>query len=178
MVSLRVAIATGFLLLLGATAHAADRFFAVYVYENDPLVMKRALVNAVNVERYFQGKGDTAQIEIVATGPGAHMLRADTSPVGGLVLAVGAISSNIKFSVSGDTLKQMEKKEGAVPPVIEAARVVPSGAQRLKELQEKGYRSISYSLLMAMYFERDKFPIADRQATPVSDQAGRRLGAP
>ncbi len=43
--------------------------------------MNLALNNAANVARDFTARGQQVEIEIVAYGPGLHMLRDDTSPV-------------------------------------------------------------------------------------------------
>ena len=43
--------------------------------------MNLVLNNVTNVMEYYHGKGEQAQIEVVAYGPGLHMLRDDTSPV-------------------------------------------------------------------------------------------------
>ena len=54
---------------------------AIQVDQNDPAVMNMVLNNATNVIEYYRGKGEDVDVEIVAYGPGMHMLRADTSPV-------------------------------------------------------------------------------------------------
>ena len=54
---------------------------AIHVDENDAQRMNLALNNAKNVTKYYRAKGEEVEIEVVAYGPGLHMLRADTSPV-------------------------------------------------------------------------------------------------
>ena len=51
------------------------------VNSDEPEVMTLALNNAANVESYYSGLGEKVEIEVVAFGPGLHMLRDDTSPV-------------------------------------------------------------------------------------------------
>lgn len=164
------------LIVFCTAAEAAERSFAIYVVENDSVAMKRALANAISIDRYFRAKGDTTAIEIVTTGAGVHMLRADTSPVAGLVLAVSRASPTIGFSVSEETLKKMARKEGQMPPTLEGAIVVPSGPGRLAELQGKGYGSVSYSLLMSIHFDPDQ--PAGGKVQSVASAAPQPINAP
>ena len=53
----------------------------IQVTDSDPAVMNLALSNAVNVAQHYSEFGEEVEIEIVAYGPGLHMLRDDTSPV-------------------------------------------------------------------------------------------------
>jgi uncharacterized protein len=54
---------------------------AIQVDQNDPQMMNLALNNANNVIEYYKARNEDVNIDIVAYGPGLHMLRADTSPV-------------------------------------------------------------------------------------------------
>src|SRR4051812_23458069 len=54
---------------------------AIQVDQNDPQVMNLVLNNATNVIEYYRGKNEPVDVDIVAYGPGLHMLRSDTSPV-------------------------------------------------------------------------------------------------
>src|SRR5712664_1778254 len=54
---------------------------AVQVDVNDPAVMNLALNNVSNVAQHYSEIGHQVEIEVVAFGPGLHMLRDDTSPV-------------------------------------------------------------------------------------------------
>jgi len=62
-------------------ASAKPRHIAIQVDQNDPQVMNLVLNNATNVIEYYRAKKQDVDIDIVAYGPGLHMLRADTSPV-------------------------------------------------------------------------------------------------
>lgn len=53
----------------------------IHVDDNDPQKMNLALNNAANVSSHYAGKGEEVAIEIVAYGPGLHMLIASSSPV-------------------------------------------------------------------------------------------------
>src|ERR1700742_2966165 len=66
------------------SAFAADgktHRVAIQIDQNDPQIMNMVLNNATNVIEYYRSKNEDVDVEIVAYGPGMHMLRADTSPV-------------------------------------------------------------------------------------------------
>lgn len=138
-------IAAVLMLSFAATAAlAADKehWVSIQVDQNDPAVMDLALNNAVNIMEQYKSAGETVQIEIVAYGPGLHMLRADTSPVQGKIKQVvdASFPSSIKFSACENTRQGMEKREGKAVSIISQAELVPSGAVRLIELQEQGWQ--------------------------------------
>ena len=112
---------------------------AIHVDDKDPKRMNMALNNAANVTKYYQKKGEEVEIEIVAYGPGLHMLRADTSPVKKRLASYAGSFPNVAFKACGNTRNAMNKKEGKMPPLLDIAEQVPSGVVRLMELQEKGW---------------------------------------
>ena len=112
---------------------------AIHVDQNDPKVMNLALNNAENVASYYESKGEKVEIEIVAYGPGLHMLRADTSPVKNRIAVLGLQMDNLQFSACGNTRDKMAKKEGMEIPLLSEAVQVTSGVVRLMELQEDGW---------------------------------------
>jgi uncharacterized protein len=133
--------------LAAAPAHAADgktHRVAFHVDQNDPAVMNLVLNNVSNLMEYYHEKGEQVQIEVVAYGPGLHMLREDTSPVKDRLkhLSSGTFPSSVKFSACGNTQKGMEKREGHAIPIVPEATVVPAGVVRLTELQEQGWTYI------------------------------------
>lgn len=113
----------------------------IQVDQNDPAIMNLALNNATNVLEYYRGRGEQADIDIVAFGPGLHMLRADTSPVSDRVkgLKDAAFPGTVRFSACNVTRQGMEKKEGKALTMLPEASVVPSGVIHMVELQEKGW---------------------------------------
>jgi uncharacterized protein len=114
---------------------------AIQVDQNDPQVMNMALNNATNVINYYREKHEDVDIEIVAYGPGLHMLRADTSPVQDRIrrLKDEVFPGTIQFSACNNTKQGMEKAEGHAIPLVGEATVVPAGVVRLMELQEQGW---------------------------------------
>jgi uncharacterized protein len=113
----------------------------IHVDQNDPAVMNLALNNATNVIEYYRAKGEDVSVDIVAYGPGLHMLRADTSPVQDRIKQFKgmAFPSNVQFSACANTKESMEKKEERSIAVLSDATIVPSGVVQLMEKQEKGW---------------------------------------
>ena len=133
-------VATAF----ASTGLAGDRkphHVAFQIDQNDPQVMNLVLNNATNVVEYYRGKNEDVDVDIVAYGPGLHMLRADTSPVQDRIkrLKDMAFPGKIQFSACNNTRQNMEKAEGHAISVVPGATVVPSGVVHLMELQEQGW---------------------------------------
>src|ERR1700733_11044790 len=127
-----------------STALAADskpHRIAIQIDQNDQQIMNLVLNNATNVVEYYRAKNEAVDIDIVAYGPGLHMLRADTSPVQDRVkrLKDMAFPGKIQFSACNNTRQGMEKAEGHAISILPDALVVPSGVVHLMELQEQGW---------------------------------------
>jgi intracellular sulfur oxidation DsrE/DsrF family protein len=122
-------------------ADAKSHRVTIQVDQNDPAVMNLALNNVTNIMEMYKAKGQDVQIELVAYGPGLHMLRDDTSPVKDRLKQISDLSfpSQIKFSACNNTKEGMEKREGHPITIVSQASLVPSGAVRLMELQEDGW---------------------------------------
>jgi uncharacterized protein len=114
---------------------------AIQVDQNDPQVMNLALNNANAVIAYYRDRNEDVAIDIVAYGPGLHMLRADTSPVQDRIkrLKDMVFPGKIQFSACNNTKQGMEKAEGHAISILPEASVVPSGVVHLMELQEQGW---------------------------------------
>ena len=114
---------------------------AFHVDENDPKRMNLVLNNAQNVKAYYDEKGEETHIEIVAYGPGLHMLRAE-SPVRDRIEAMSLADENLTFAACGNTHRKMSEQAGADVELLEEAEMVPSGVVRLVELDEAGWSYI------------------------------------
>jgi intracellular sulfur oxidation DsrE/DsrF family protein len=125
------------------SGHAADEKkphrLAIQVSTNDPATMNQALNNVVNVANEISESGDEVEIEVVAYGPGLHMLREDTSPVKARIKSIAESMPYVRFTACGNTQHNMEKAEGKEIPLVSQAKVVKAGVVRLMELQEKGW---------------------------------------
>lgn len=122
-----------------ALADAVKHRVAIHVNENDKARMNMALNNAFNIDKYYKAAGESVQIEIVAYGPGLHMLREDTSPVKDRISAMSLELDNISFAACGNTKAKMAKKAGKNIVLVSEAKNVPSGVVRLMQLQEMGW---------------------------------------
>ena len=136
-----IAIAAALCSLNVAHADGAKHRIVIQVDQNDPEVMNLALNNAKNVIDAYRAKNENVNIEVVAYGPGLHMLRDDTSPVKDRIKELTEVSfpSNITFSACNNTKQGMEKREGHPVTIIPQAHLVPAGVVRIMELEEQGY---------------------------------------
>jgi uncharacterized protein len=139
--NLFLALVLSLTFLTTAAAEAKTHRIAIQVDQNDPQVMNLALNNATNVIEYYRGNNEDVDIEIVAYGPGLHMLRADTSPVQDRIRRLKDLvfPGKIQFSACNNTKQGMEKAEGHAISLVPEATIVPAGVVRLMELQEQGW---------------------------------------
>src|SRR6266702_3577868 len=120
-----------------ASALAADKahHVSIQVDQNDPQLMNLVLNNATNVVEYYRTRNEDVDIDIVAYGPGLHMLRSDTSPVQDRIkrLRDMAFPGKIQFSACNNSKLGMEKTEGHAISVLPEATIVPFGVVHLME---------------------------------------------
>lgn len=140
----RLATAAVLSIAFAVSAMAADTKLhrvTIQIDQNDPQVMNLVLNNATNVIEHYRAKSEDVDIDIVAYGPGLHMLRSDTSPVQDRIkrLKDMVFPGKIQFSACNNTKKGMEKTEGHAISVVPEATIVPSGVVHLMELQEQGW---------------------------------------
>ncbi|HEV3501030.1 MAG TPA: hypothetical protein VGZ92_11970 [Bradyrhizobium sp.] len=127
-----------------AFAEGKPHRIAIQVDQNDPEVMNLALNNASHVIEYYRARNEDVEVDIVAYGPGLHMLRADTSPVQDRIKGLKDMlpPGKIHFSACDHSKQGMEKTEGHAISIVPGATVVPSGVVRLMELEEQGWSYI------------------------------------
>src|SRR5580698_595458 len=121
-----------------AHAHVLHRL-VLQVNTNDPAMMNLALNNATNVAKYYEDLSEKVSIEIVAYGPGLHMLRDDTSPVKARIETIALSAPEISFKACGVTQENMRKAENRDIPLIPQAKLVKSGVVHVMELEEQGW---------------------------------------
>ena len=112
---------------------------ALQISDNTPDKMNAVLNVAANTARYYSGKGEEVEIEIVAFNAGLHMLRADTSPVKDRIVGFQKSMPNVSFKACQNTMAGMEKAEGKPVTLIADIETTPSGVTRLIELSETGW---------------------------------------
>jgi hypothetical protein len=124
-----------------ALADGKTHHIAIQIDQNDPKIMNMVLNNATNVIEHYRAKNEDVELDIVAYGPGLHMLRADTSPVQDRIkhLKDMVFPGKIQFSACNNTKQNMEKTEGHAISILPDATIVPSGVVHLMELQEQGW---------------------------------------
>ena len=111
----------------------------IQVSREDTEGMNLALGNAMNYKRYYDGKHEETQIEIVAYGPGITMFREDKSPVKDRIEDVKKAIPGLVLSMCGNAKAAAERREGHEITPLPGVGVVPAGIVRVAELQEQGY---------------------------------------
>ncbi len=128
-----------------AAANAAEtrkqHRVVMQIDQNDPAVMNLVLNNATNVIEHYRGRNEDVELDVVAYGPGLHMLREDTSPVKDRIrrLAEDMFPAKVAFSACNNTKEGMEKREGRPIAIVPQATLVPSGVVHIMERQEEGW---------------------------------------
>ncbi len=146
LLAVAAALAVG--MAFATPGHAEDKAkthrIAFQIDQNDPALMNLVLNNVSNILEYYHHKGEQAEVEVVAYGPGLNMLRDDKSPVKDRLKSIqsGSFPSKVAYSACGNTMKGMEKKEGHPITIVPEAKVVTAGVVRLTELQEAGWTYI------------------------------------
>src|SRR5258708_24348156 len=112
---------------------------AIQVDVNDPATINLVLNNVSNTVQHYSEIGQKVEIEVVAFGPGLHMLREDTSPVKARIKSMSETMPELTFSACGNTREHMTRAEATEIPLISQAQVTKSGVVRLMELQERGW---------------------------------------
>jgi intracellular sulfur oxidation DsrE/DsrF family protein len=122
-----------------ATAARKQHHLILQVNTNDPAAMNLALNNAMNVTQFYKDTEEKVKIEVIAFGPGLHMLREDTSPVKARIETMALSTPEVSFKACGNTKENMSKSESKDIPIVPQAQVVKSGVVRVMELQEQGW---------------------------------------
>ena len=123
-------------LTLGAHAQTAPpahkHRLVIQVTDNDPARWTMILNNAKNAQEDVGG-ADKIEIEIVAYGPGIHMLKND-SAVGSRVAE--AVKSGVKIVGCENTMKGLKLSKDEMLPTI---GYVPAGITELMKKQQEGW---------------------------------------
>ncbi len=129
----------GILFALASPARAQDarHRLLIHVDSADQEVMVEALHNATNVIDMIRKQGGSIAVEIVANGPGTAMFIEALSPVKDEVRRVHAAYPEVVMSACAISLAHTEAAMKRKLTVLDEARVVPSGAARIMELEEQ-----------------------------------------
>ncbi len=120
-------------------AEQKEHRLILQVNTNDAAAMNLALNNAMNVTEYYKEAGEKVKIEVIAFGPGLHMLRDDTSPVKARIETMALSTPEVSFKACGNTQQNMRKAENKEIKLIPQAQVVPSGVVRVIQREEEGW---------------------------------------
>jgi intracellular sulfur oxidation DsrE/DsrF family protein len=120
-------------------AEPKEHRLILQVNTNDAATMNLTLNNAMNVAEYYKETGEKVEVQVIAFGPGLHMLRDDTSPVKARIETMALSTPEVSFKACGNTQANMSKAESKEIKVIPQAEVVPSGVVRVMQLEEKGW---------------------------------------
>jgi intracellular sulfur oxidation DsrE/DsrF family protein len=121
------------------SAEQKQHRLVLQVNTNDAAAMNLALNNAMNVTEYYKEAGEKVEIEVIAFGPGLHMLRDDTSPVKARIETMALSAPEVSFKACGNTQTNMSKAESKEIKLIPQAQVVPSGVVRVMQREEEGW---------------------------------------
>src|SRR6516164_1089847 len=122
-----------------STPKSKDHRLILQVNTNDAAAMNLALNNAMNVTQYYKDLGEKVKIEVIAFGPGLHMLREDTSPVKARIETMALSAPEVSFKACGNTQENMHKAENKDIRIIPQAEVVKSGVIHIMQLEEQGW---------------------------------------
>lgn len=124
---------------LTAPAQARQHRLLIHVDSSQAEIMTEALHNATNAIDVERKRGEATRVEIVANGLGTAMFIDDLSPVKDEIRRVHAAYPQIVLSACGISLAHTEDSMKRHLTVVLEARVVPSGAVRIMELEEQGW---------------------------------------
>jgi|HubBroStandDraft_1064217.scaffolds.fasta_scaffold86684_2 intracellular sulfur oxidation DsrE/DsrF family protein len=129
----------GILLALASTVQAQDARHRLLIHVNsaDQDVMVEALHNAANAIDTIRKQGGSVAVEIVANGHGTAMFIEGLSPVKDEVQRIHAAYPAVVMSACAISLAHTETAMQRKLTVMGEARVVPSGAVRIMELEEQ-----------------------------------------
>jgi intracellular sulfur oxidation DsrE/DsrF family protein len=134
-----LALMLWFVAVSAGAAETRTHRLLLQVSSNDAAAMNLALNNARNVSEHYSRVGEEVEIEIVAYGPGLHMLREDTSPVKQRLKQFADGMPNVAFTACGNTQHAMAKAEGREITLLPNTKLVEAGVVRIMELQEEGW---------------------------------------
>lgn len=97
------------------------------------------LNNVENICDYYLERGNGLELRVVCHGPGLHLLRKDTSPVGERLLDICEARSELGFYACSNTLERMTRAEGLQPELVAPVKMVAAGLPEIVELQARGW---------------------------------------
>lgn len=129
----------GILVALAVPIHAqtTPRQLVIHVDSPDAEVMTEALHNAANVIETERKAGENVAIEIVANGPGSSIFISELTPVADAVRSLHTTYPGIVMSLCQISFAHTEAATKKTLTVMPEARLVPSGAVRIMDLEQR-----------------------------------------
>lgn len=112
----------------------AEHFLVLQLSDSDPKKERLVLSVASNLMKFYGT--DKIDIEVVAFGPGIHLLREENQY---RALVDSLVVQGVRFSVCGNTLDTIERETGTRPKINPHAKEIEAGVERLLTLSESGY---------------------------------------
>ena len=109
------------------------------VSDKDKVRYDLAIGNALAAKRYFTGRGEQVQIEIVAYGRGITMFRADTSPVKEALENLRREVPGIVLEMDANARVLAERRDGHEIMPLPGVQVIPAAIATIIQRQEEGY---------------------------------------
>ena len=132
-------VCLGFIAGIASSVADEDGFesehrLVIQINSNDQRMQEMALTNIVNLQKHYGI--DNIEIEVVAYGPGLHMVT-EKSPV--MQRITSLMQSDVVFTACGNTISTIAETMGVKPQIIEGVGNVKTGVARIIELQEAGW---------------------------------------
>jgi len=116
----------------------------INVNEKSATSMHTILDNVATLSSHYAKKGEKLLVEVVAYGPGLHMLRADTSPVTKRLTHLSQQYKDVSFHACNNTITKMSKMAKRQIPLLSVANITPSGMIHVVKRTEEGWAYIHY----------------------------------
>lgn len=113
-----------------------------HLNSRDPEVARDALDELENVLNFYERTGEKAKIELITNGGGIDLLRADTSPFVGRILAMQKRYTNLTFVTCQNTIDRLKREHGITARLIPGTVVIDSGVAQIMRRQQEGWAYI------------------------------------
>ena len=113
----------------------AEQKVVLQLSDRDPFKQTLVLNVASNLLKHYEGK--EVDMEIVTFGPGVRLMM-DGNVNNQRIQTL--MDAGVRFSVCGNTVRNMAKKLGYTPTIREGAMHVKAGAARLLQLDTAGWQ--------------------------------------
>lgn len=114
----------------------------VEVDSADPDRMLSALSIVQEAGRYHVAHRESAEIRVLAVGPGVAMLRTDVSPVADRILFITRSLPIVSWYASAEDVVAIAAATGTPPPLMPQVALVHEGASEAARLQADGWSLI------------------------------------